>query len=173
MMYEKRVKRRCVRRDMNNWWMNERASEWVYRVWCLAGHIVSRNARIKPGFHSNASACQLASSQSWLPNFTQQTQAPANRNAPSKQWQPWLAACQRKRLHLNGNRALCCIRYASVVVIAYWFIGHKTHVNDEECTLDHRPTCDCALHECYFYILRPAFYCLSSGVINGASRYAI
>jgi len=31
-------------------------------------------------------------------NFTQQTQAPANRNARSKQWQPWLAACQRKRL---------------------------------------------------------------------------
>ena len=54
--------------------------------------------------------------------FTQQTQAPANRNARSKQWQPWLAACQRKRLRflrfsftqrtqrkqlrLNGNRAL-------------------------------------------------------------------
>ena len=31
-------------------------------------------------------------------NFTQRTQAPANRNARSKQWQPWLAACQRKRL---------------------------------------------------------------------------
>ena len=30
--------------------------------------------------------------------FTQQTQEPANRNALSKQWQPWLAACQRKRL---------------------------------------------------------------------------
>ena len=77
----------------------------------------------------------LASSQSWLPllrpsipigwrlrllreNFTQ---ASANRNARSKQWQPWLAACQRKRLRflrfsfkqrtqrkrlrLNGNRA--------------------------------------------------------------------
>ena len=55
-------------------------------------------------------------------NFTQQTQAPANRNARSKQWQPWLAACQckrlrflrfsftqrtqRKLLHLNRNRAL-------------------------------------------------------------------
>ena len=61
--------------------------------------------------------------------FTQQTQAPAKRNARSKQWQrylltylPWLAACQRKRLRflrfsftqrtqrkrlrLNGNRAL-------------------------------------------------------------------
>jgi len=38
--------------------------------------------------------------------FTQQTQAPANRNARSKQWQPWLAACQRKRLRLNGNWAL-------------------------------------------------------------------
>jgi len=54
-------------------------------------------------------------------NFTQQTQAPANRNAWSKQWQPWVAACQRKRLRflrfsfmqptqrkrlrLNGNRA--------------------------------------------------------------------
>ena len=30
--------------------------------------------------------------------FTQQPQAPANRNARSKQWHPWLAACQRKRL---------------------------------------------------------------------------
>jgi len=30
-------------------------------------------------------------------NFTQQTQAPANKNARSKQWQPWLAACQRKK----------------------------------------------------------------------------
>jgi len=30
--------------------------------------------------------------------FTQQTQAPANRNARSKQWQPRLAACQRNRL---------------------------------------------------------------------------
>jgi len=51
--------------------------------------------------------------------FTQQTQASANRNARSKQWQPWLAACQCKRLHflrfsftqrkrlrLNGNWAL-------------------------------------------------------------------
>jgi len=56
----------------------------------------------------------LASSQSWLPllrpswrlrllreNFTQQTQAPANRNARSKQWQ----RTQHKRLCLNGNRA--------------------------------------------------------------------
>ena len=63
-------------------------------------------------------------------NQTQQTQAPANRNTRSKQWQLWLAACQRKRfrflrfsftqrtqrkrLRLNGNRAwvwsvaLCC-----------------------------------------------------------------
>ena len=54
--------------------------------------------------------------------FTQQTQAPANRNAQSKQWQPWLAACQRKclrflrfsftqrkRLRLNGNRAWVCV----------------------------------------------------------------
>ena len=53
----------------------------------------------------------------------QETHAPANRNARSKQWQPWLAACQRKRLRflrfsftqrkrlrLNGNRALCCER---------------------------------------------------------------
>ena len=55
-------------------------------------------------------------------NFTQQTQASANRNAQSKQWQPWLAACQRKRLRflrfsfthrtqrkrlrLNGNREI-------------------------------------------------------------------
>ena len=65
-------------------------------------------------------------------NFTQQTQAPANRNARSKQWQPWLAACQhkrlrflwfsltqrtqrtqRKRLCLNGNRTVgLCITQA-------------------------------------------------------------
>jgi len=54
--------------------------------------------------------------------FTQQTQAPANRNARSKQWQPWWLATklikkkrflrfsftqrtQRKRLRLNENRA--------------------------------------------------------------------
>jgi len=59
--------------------------------------------------------------QSFALRFTQQTQAPANRNARSKHWQPWLAACQRKRLRflwfsftqltqrkrlrLNGNRA--------------------------------------------------------------------
>jgi len=52
---------------------------------------------------------------------------PANRNARSKQWQPWLAACQRKRLRflrfsftqrtqrrrlrLNGNRALAYILF--------------------------------------------------------------
>ena len=32
------------------------------------------------------------------PQETQALEAPANRNARSKQWQPWLAACQRKRL---------------------------------------------------------------------------
>ena len=64
-------------------------------------------------------------------NFTQQTQAPANRNARSKQWQPWLAACQRKRLRflrfsftqrtqrkrlrLDGNRAWLCIRRCACV----------------------------------------------------------
>jgi len=37
--------------------------------------------------------------------FTQQTQAPANRNARSKQWQPFLAASQRNRLRLDGNWA--------------------------------------------------------------------
>jgi len=58
----------------------------------------------------------------WSEIFTQQTQIPANRNARSKQWQSWLTACQRKRLRflrfsftqrtqrkrlrLNGNRAL-------------------------------------------------------------------
>ena len=62
-------------------------------------------------------ALALANSQLWLlllrpsiaigwrlrllrENFTQQTQAPANRNARLKQWQPWLAACLRKRLRL-------------------------------------------------------------------------
>jgi len=42
--------------------------------------------------------CLIFSPTKLKPGFTQQTQAPANRNAPSKQWQPWLAACQRKRL---------------------------------------------------------------------------
>jgi len=79
-------------------------------------------------------ALTLASSQSWL-KITQQTQAPANRNARSKQWQPWLAACQRKRLRflrfsftqrtqrkrlrnlrLNGDRALLPRR----LQCAYW-----------------------------------------------------
>ena len=53
-----------------------------------------------PGFHPNAIAC-VAYVRCVNENrkiFTQQTQAPANRNARSKQWQPWLAACQRKRL---------------------------------------------------------------------------
>jgi len=94
-------------------------------VLCIDGWLEQQGAvNIKPGFHSNAShkrkpqetqALALASSQSWLqllrPSipigrrlrllreiFTQQTQAPANRNARSKQLQPWLAACQRKRL---------------------------------------------------------------------------
>jgi len=58
----------------------------------------SGGTSLKPGFHSNAIACVACV-------FTQQTQAPANRNARSKQWQPWLAACQRKRLRLNENRA--------------------------------------------------------------------
>ena len=68
-------------------------------------------------------------------NFTQQTQAPANRNARSKQWQPWLAACQRKRLRflrfsftqhtqrnrlrLNGNRALANLSDAERVAGEY------------------------------------------------------
>ena len=47
-------------------------------------------------------ALALTSSQSCV---TQQTQSPANRNARSQQWQPWLAACQRKLLFLNGNVA--------------------------------------------------------------------
>ena len=63
--------------------------------------------------------------------FTQQTQAQANRNARSKQWQPWLAVCQRKRLRflrfsftqrtqrkrlrLNGNRALVLISNSRVL----------------------------------------------------------
>jgi len=63
--------------------------------------------------------------------FTQQTQTPANRNARSKQWQPWLAACQRKRLHflrfsftqrmqrkrlrLNENRAVAYTKYSLLI----------------------------------------------------------
>jgi len=49
-------------------------------------------------------------------NFSQQTQALANRNARSKQWQPWLAACQRKRLRFfavfvyatHATQAIAC-----------------------------------------------------------------
>ena len=67
--------------------------------------------------------------------FTQQTQAPANRNVRSKQWQPWLAACQRKRLRflrfsftqrtqrkrlrLNGNRASLRIHCLTVTLNQY------------------------------------------------------
>jgi len=115
----------------------------VKRRWCSA---------VKPGFHSNAIACVVCVACVVNENrkkrkrlrwqaanhgrhcfdwafllagacvFTQQTQAPANRNAQSKQWRPWLAACQRnrlrflrflftqrtqrKRLRLNGNRVL-------------------------------------------------------------------
>ena len=87
-------------------------------LWELTMTVVSRVvfakytiSRLKPGFHSNAS------SQSWLPLlrpsipiawrlrllreiFTQQMQAPANRNARSKQWQvaTMIGTCQRKHL---------------------------------------------------------------------------
>jgi len=88
-------------------------------------------AGVKPGFHSNAIACVGKQPIMHLPllrpnipvgwrkrllreNFTQQTQAPANRNVRSKQWQPWLAAYQRKRLRLNGNRALETERHNSM-----------------------------------------------------------
>jgi len=76
----------------------------------------------------NASACvgkqpiMVATASTEHSYWLVLTQAPANRNARSKQWQPWLAAwlanatacvsCSfrlrnaRKRLHLNGNRAL-------------------------------------------------------------------
>jgi len=65
-------------------------------------------------------------------NFTQQTQAPANRNARSKQWQPWLTACrlrflrfsvtQRKRLRLNGNRADFFVLPGTITLIYdLWF----------------------------------------------------
>ena len=53
----------------------------------LALSLISHHT-LKPGFHSNAIA-------------------PANRNAQSKQWQPWLAACQRK-----------CLRFFAVFVYA-------------------------------------------------------
>jgi len=56
---------------------------WLRRTWWVGWCMDVRRGRIKgkTGFHSNAIAI-----------FTQQTQAPANRNARSKQWQPWLAA---------------------------------------------------------------------------------
>ena len=76
---------------------------------------------VKPGLHSNAIAGVAC--VAWTKTARN---APANRNARSKQWQPWLAACQRKhlrflrfsftqrkRLRLNGNRAwlwLCGVR---------------------------------------------------------------
>jgi len=72
----------------------------------LALHALRALRKRKP---QEKQALALASSQSWLPllrpsipigwrlcllheNFTQQTQAPANRNAWLKQWLPWLAA---------------------------------------------------------------------------------
>ena len=73
---------------------------------------------------------------------TQQTQAPANRNARSKQWQPCLAACQLKRLRLNGNRAwvgLCKVSVYLGITILFcvnlssndWLIVACVTVNDD------------------------------------------
>ena len=86
-----------------------------HSVWHSTGLTVKRCQPCLSPVSIQTQALALASSQSWLPllrpsipigwrlrllreNFTQQMQAPANRNARSKQWQSWLAACQRKRL---------------------------------------------------------------------------
>ena len=62
----------------------------------------------------------LASSQSWLPLLRPSIpigwrlrKTPANRNARSKQWQPWLAACQRKRLPTQALAFLAVFVYAT------------------------------------------------------------
>ena len=49
-------------------------------------------------FKRNRLRCVNENRKKRKANFTQQMQAPANRNARSKQWQPWFAACQRKHL---------------------------------------------------------------------------
>jgi len=85
---------------------------------------MSNSWRLKPGFHSNAIACvgkqpimvaTASTEHSYILtgacvccvkfSRNKRKRQPIYRNARSKQWQPWLAACQRKRLRLNGNRA--------------------------------------------------------------------
>jgi len=113
--------------DLSAAWNKATVRENLRSLWTWQYSNCICNICIAPltiGFHSNAIAI-----------FTQETQAPANRNARSKQWQPWLAACQRnrlrflrfsftqrthrKRLRLNGNRA----SVRSVGVARSWCLG--------------------------------------------------
>jgi len=101
-----------IQRALRNW-QQATSSPVSIQTQSLA---LSALRKLKP---QETQALALASSQWWLPLlrpsipifwclrllrensrllreiFTQQTQAPANRNARSKQWQPSLAACQR------------------------------------------------------------------------------
>ena len=81
--------------------------------------------------------------------FTQQTQAPANRNARSKQWQPWLAACQRKRLRLNWNRAWVMVKrgrwYACIDTICTAVCWWTVYVRATGLCTDCNPVCWCLL----------------------------
>ena len=69
-------------------------------------------ARMKPGFHSNASACV--------------GKQPIMVATASTEHSYWLAlafvawSCQRKRLRLNGNRAWDRVRQDCVCTVAYW-----------------------------------------------------
>ena len=73
--------------------------------------------------------------------FTQQTQAPANRNARLKQWQPWLAACQRKHACVSCGFRLRNERNASDCV---WM---ETGL---DCQPIHRCACVHSLHWGYY-----------------------
>jgi len=96
--------------------------------------------------------------------FTQQTQAPANSNSRSLQWQPWLAVCQRKRLRflwfsftqrtqrtqrkrlrLNGNRAWESIGQKNV----------KKRTGVRRCWLRHAFLCqECGTYRAFPVLLR-------------------
>ena len=98
--------------------------------------VVCRVSKARFPFKRNRLRCGVASNE----NFTQQTQAPANRNARSKQWQPWLAACQRKRLRFlrfsfsNARNASDCVWMETELYTGlqwslcpvWWHTGYRT-----------------------------------------------
>jgi len=76
----------------------------------------------------------------WLALAFEQTQALANWNARSKQWQPWLAGkrlrflrfsfTQRKRLRLNGNH-----RLTQCTKVSHTALQHVMYVSTQDQTL--------------------------------------